>query len=1238
MNRRSPTSAALLALVTSATVSATLAVAPPAAAAPAPAPGAGSSHQVTLITGDKVRAGQRADGSWELGIDPAAQTRPFGFRQFPVARGGRTDWYLVPEKANALVAQGLLDRELFNITGLIRQGYDDAHSKELPLLVQYPETAATRSAAELPGVAARRDLPDLHLAAVDQHKAGANDFWRSLTRQSPAALSGGMNKIWLNGKVEASLDKSVPQVGAPAAWQAGFTGKGVTVAVLDTGIDDTHPDVAGKVKQSKDFTGKGNVKDGNGHGTHVAATAAGSGAAEGGKFKGVAPDADLAVGKVLDDSGFGMNDGILAGMEWAAGEVKAKVISMSLGGGPTDGTDPLAQAVNTLSRKYNTLFVIAAGNSGAPGTVGSPASADLALSVGSVTKAGDRSEFSSQGPRAGDGAVKPEIAAPGSDIVAARAAGTAMGSPVNERYTKASGTSMATPHVVGGVAILAQQHPDWTPEQLKSALVSTSVPVAGSGVFAVGGGRMDLGKAVGATVLAGPSVVNAFLKWPSTKAETRTVTYTNPGTAPRTLDLKLDLADTAAAPAPAGLAKLSANSVTVPAGGKAEVAIALTPRAAKAGSYGGVLTASDGATTVRSLVGVHEEGEHYDVGANAILPDGKPATGGDGSIVLIRHQDGKIYETAFGGTARVPPGDYNAIGRIVTRRPDGALAIAMMANPAVKVSGATTLSFDARQAKRVKFGTDQPAANGGEWMSGMYQRITDTGQNFVVGWLLDPGFDDFSTYSTPGVSSPSFTYADNVRLEEPELELFTEGPQRQKIAVNWLFGERGDPITTKLAAVFGGTGTVEELAKVDAKGKFVVIGVPGTVTVDEVYQRIRNIKAAGGVLAGLYNSDEQPLAADAKLAGDADRPALPSVVVRPFSGGPKLAEHAKAGGQVSLTARSGSKYRYELAFPSAGQVPAKVDYQVKTADLAAVTTAYHGYRQQEPPSVDGRYQALGDRFGTRSASLGPASAERVEYFTPGSWDLVVGGGQRGSGFLSGTVKLEAGKSYRQEWNKAVNGPGFSGTTSSSLGQNHPWAWVKGDLVEVNVPWWSDAAGHPRAAEPEDGIDKGSTTLFAGGKEVARQNSPGRGVFVRPTAGEYRLVSDVSRDAPWWTTSTKVSSVWTFPAPRMQTGPLPLYTVRYAPAVDLRNLAAGDREFVIPVSVPRQDGAAQANSLTVDYSVDDGATWQQAKVDKTEAGWTATVRNPATGFVSLRAKASDGSSTVEQTVLKAYEIG
>src|SRR5262249_36492966 len=159
-----------------------------------------------------------------------------------------------------------------------------------------------------------------------------------------------------------------------------------------------------------------------------------------GKERGVAPGAQLAVGKVLDSEGKGQESWIIAGMEWAARDQHAKIISMSLGGGG-DATDPMSQTVDRLSHDTGALFVVAAGNGG-PHAISSPGAADAALTVGAVDAKDQLADFSSQGPRDGDAGLKPELTAPGVDIVAARSH-YKRGSGY---YTTMSGTSMATPH------------------------------------------------------------------------------------------------------------------------------------------------------------------------------------------------------------------------------------------------------------------------------------------------------------------------------------------------------------------------------------------------------------------------------------------------------------------------------------------------------------------------------------------------------------------------------------------------------------------------------------------------------------------------------------------------------------------------------------------------------------------------------------------------------------------------
>ena len=203
---------------------------------------------------------------------------------------------------------------------------------------------------------------------------------------------------------------------------------------------------------------------------------------------------------MLNDDGIGYDSWIIAGMEWAAAE-GAKVVNMSLGGGATDGTDPLSQAVNGITAETGTLFVVSAGNEGQDESVGTPGAAASALTVGAVDRNDALADFSSRGPRVGDGGLKPEITAPGVDIVAARASGTAMGEPLDDLYTAASGTSMAAPHVSGAAVLLAQAHPDWKADRFKNALVSTAKTNADLSVYAQGAGRVDVARAVAQKVV-----------------------------------------------------------------------------------------------------------------------------------------------------------------------------------------------------------------------------------------------------------------------------------------------------------------------------------------------------------------------------------------------------------------------------------------------------------------------------------------------------------------------------------------------------------------------------------------------------------------------------------------------------------------------------------------------------------------------------------------------------------------
>jgi len=298
------------------------------------------------------------------------------------------------------------------------------------------------------------------------------------------AADPAVERIWPDLPVHICLDASVPHIRAPQVWAAGFTGRGVPVAIVDTGIDPGHPDFAGRIAAMQDFTGEG-ARDNHGHGTHVAGIIAGAG----NKYKGVAPEARIYAAKVLHGDGAGYMSEVMAGLEWAV-QQNVKVINLSLGGvGPCDGSDALSTTCDAVVDR-GIMVCVAAGNYG-PGasTVGPPGCARKVLTVGACSNQDAIASFSARGPTS-DGRVKPDLLMPGVEVVSCRAQDTSMGTPVDALYTRASGTSMATPHATGTAALLLEAFPALTPLQLKERFMNTAKDL-GIDANAQGKGRAD---------------------------------------------------------------------------------------------------------------------------------------------------------------------------------------------------------------------------------------------------------------------------------------------------------------------------------------------------------------------------------------------------------------------------------------------------------------------------------------------------------------------------------------------------------------------------------------------------------------------------------------------------------------------------------------------------------------------------------------------------------------------------
>lgn len=295
-----------------------------------------------------------------------------------------------------------------------------------------------------------------------------------------------------------TLAESVGLVRAPEVWEITdgdgnrVEGDNIDVAIVDTGIDYNHPALGGcfgegcKVVAGYDFVNRDNDPvDDDGHGTHVAGIVA----ADSDSLRGVAPKVRLHAYKVLDNFGNGFTTDIIDALEYALDpdgnpdtDDQVDIINMSLGG-PGDKDDPLAVAVNNAVRAGITV-VVAAGNGGSYGDIAAstPAASELAITVASSDKQDVISTFSSRGPMQGAGFLKPEITAPGTGINSTF---------LNGELQVLDGTSMASPHVAGAVALLKQLYPQLSPLQIKDRLISGALSI-GEDPATQGAGRLNV--------------------------------------------------------------------------------------------------------------------------------------------------------------------------------------------------------------------------------------------------------------------------------------------------------------------------------------------------------------------------------------------------------------------------------------------------------------------------------------------------------------------------------------------------------------------------------------------------------------------------------------------------------------------------------------------------------------------------------------------------------------------------
>jgi serine protease AprX len=411
-----------------------------------------------------------------------------------------------------------------------------------------------------------------------------NGLVATLDHNGILSLSNQSNVVYISKDRTLSpfFDNAGPAVNAPAAWKSNFTGAGIGVALIDSGVN-THPDLftgllpLSRVVYNQNFVqGSSTTGDAYGHGTHIAGLIAGDGLSSTGPlfsqtFTGIAPNAKIVNLRVLDANGSATDSQVIAAINQAISlksKYNIRVINLSLGRGVFESykLDPLCQAVEK-AWKNGIVVVVAAGNYGrylptdGYATVTSPGNDPYVITVGSMKPMGTPgrnddliASYSSKGPTFLDHVVKPDVVAPGNMLVSTEIGNTTLyntepdnrvpystyiyggNSNSSNLYFTLSGTSMATGVVSGAVADLLQAHPSMTPDQVKARLMKTASktfptsssvydPASGTSytsqydIFTVGAGYVDLSAALASTELSTGTAMSPIAAYNSKSSE-----------------------------------------------------------------------------------------------------------------------------------------------------------------------------------------------------------------------------------------------------------------------------------------------------------------------------------------------------------------------------------------------------------------------------------------------------------------------------------------------------------------------------------------------------------------------------------------------------------------------------------------------------------------------------------------------------------------------------------------------
>jgi len=854
-------------------------------------------------------------------------------------------------------------------------------------------------------------------------------------------------------------------------------------------------------------------------------------------------------------------------------------------------------------------------------------------------------------------------------IVAARAEGTHLGPAVGDSYVKLSGTSMATPHVAAAAAILAQEHGDWTAAQLKPALMSSSQDLADS-PYEQGAGRVDIAQAVTQQVFASTTSLDyGALPYPQNGPSiAKTITYTNASAQPVTLSLDAALRGSSGAAAPSGMLSASAGTVTVPAGGSAQVTVLLDPTLGAPDRYAGAIHATAAGVRLTTPVVVSKGAQLFTLTVRGIGQDGQPALLKMLNVTGIDHPEAS--QSLFVGSSaqvRVPAGTYLVASQAITSSPDEVLTDTLLINPEFRVTGDSELVLDARKTVEARI----EAPEGGNMHNTVwtYSRVTPGGQEATFGSATGHGYQPVRVLATPTapVTQGSFRF-NFFQAYGPEPVTMTTG-RGSRVTLHPAYVLGYQPLQTMfhgkqtVPVAYAGQATPDDLSDVDLHGKLALIQVTATGRLCPSAQELKDVAAAGAIGVAAFHS--QHIYGLGSCTGDDSIPA----VGLPRQDGQKLLSLIERGPQqVTIDGtEADASYVYNLDSHYQGQIPANLISRVAKRQVAAVDLRVHATKAGYYADYPFTYPA-GETSSARVPFLMKVPRTVREYFGPVSADTV---------WLRSSVNDGASGMVDQLYSVFPR----SGVQTQDI-DDGPFVPGAGLIpaVQAAQPNFTLLCPGCREADsftPLFPLTSGETTdvlpiqlgadvhLYRDGQELTNVGDPVYGFLpsfnLPPDKATYQLtyayqVGEQQVQTNWTYTSAGTSAPGQTPPgyyclTQAASGDLtrpcraePQVFLRYQLGLDLDNTLSPGRHRVTITAyhAPSAQPMPAIRRLSLGISFDDGAHWQQVPATSSKTGrYTATLDLPKSAggsSASLRTQAWDAAGNqVVQTVSNAFGV-